>query len=172
MAYTITKSCISCDRCQTQCPTGAIAFQNGRYTIDSNLCNDCAGYYSLPQCRSVCPTNHGCIPSNSLNQVVKFNQTLAATAYWENWLSTYNALVNKLQEKTSKPKDYWQTWFARYNTLVSKARLETIAKQDYWQTWFRTYEAIDKELKGTTSNYWSNWFDNYANTCQPIINSK
>ena len=55
MPYTISNnSCAGCDKCRFQCPTGAIKIDNGEYWIDPNLCNNCKGYYSEPQCVSAC----------------------------------------------------------------------------------------------------------------------
>jgi ferredoxin/DNA-binding transcriptional regulator YiaG len=58
MPYTIpNNSCVGCDNCRPQCPTGAIKIENGEYWIDPYLCNNCEGYYPEPQCIIVCPTN-------------------------------------------------------------------------------------------------------------------
>jgi DNA-binding transcriptional regulator YiaG/Pyruvate/2-oxoacid:ferredoxin oxidoreductase delta subunit len=58
MPYTIpNNSCVGCDNCRPQCPTGAIKIENDEYWIDPALCNNCEGYYSEPQCVIVCPTN-------------------------------------------------------------------------------------------------------------------
>ena len=169
MAYTITRSCINCSRCLPECPTGAIELTNGKYSINSELCNDCAGYYSVPQCRATCPTNHGCIPSNSLNQIVQFNPTLTTKTYWENWLSNYQELVSKVKNQ-AKPKTYWENWFNTYNSLISKVQGSAKTERtDYWEEWFKTYEQMRTQLQGTASNYWEHWFDCYANTCQPIL---
>jgi len=195
VAYTITKSCINCSRCLPECPTGAIEFIDGKYSINSQICNDCAGYYSVPQCRAFCPTNHGCIPSNSLNQIVKFNPTLNTKIYWENWFKTYNAAVSKVQSQSqTQPKPYWQTWFNNYNALLSKVQSQSQTKpksywekwletynsavskvqektqtKEYWEEWFNTYEQTLTQLKGSAGSYWERRFDCYANTCQPIL---
>ncbi|HLO83714.1 MAG TPA: helix-turn-helix domain-containing protein [Nostocaceae cyanobacterium] len=58
MPYTIpNKSCVGCDNCRPQCPTGAIKIENDEYWIDPCLCNNCEGYYPEPQCVIACPTN-------------------------------------------------------------------------------------------------------------------
>jgi DNA-binding transcriptional regulator YiaG/Pyruvate/2-oxoacid:ferredoxin oxidoreductase delta subunit len=58
MPYTIpNNSCIGCDSCRPQCPTGAIKIENNEYWIDPSLCNNCEGYYPEPQCVVACPTN-------------------------------------------------------------------------------------------------------------------
>ncbi len=63
MPYTIpNNSCVGCDNCRPQCPTGAIKIENNEYWIDPSLCNNCEGYYSEPQCAVACP-NHSPIPS-------------------------------------------------------------------------------------------------------------
>lgn len=58
MPYTIpNNSCVGCDNCRPQCPTGAIKLENDKYWIDPCLCNNCEGYYPEPQCVIACPTN-------------------------------------------------------------------------------------------------------------------
>ncbi|MGH8000076.1 MAG: helix-turn-helix domain-containing protein [Brasilonema sp.] len=58
MPYTIpNNSCVGCDNCRPQCPTGAIKLENNEYWIDPCLCNNCEGYYSEPQCVVACPTH-------------------------------------------------------------------------------------------------------------------
>jgi DNA-binding transcriptional regulator YiaG len=57
MPYTIpNNSCVGCDNCRPQCPTGAIKIENNEYWIDPCLCNNCEGYYPEPQCVIACPT--------------------------------------------------------------------------------------------------------------------
>ncbi|MBD2165442.1 helix-turn-helix domain-containing protein [Calothrix membranacea FACHB-236] len=56
MPYTIpNNSCVGCDNCRPQCPTGAIKIENNEYWIDPCLCNNCEGYYPEPQCVTACP---------------------------------------------------------------------------------------------------------------------
>ncbi|MDZ8222647.1 helix-turn-helix domain-containing protein [Nostoc sp. ChiVER01] len=58
MPYTIpNNSCVGCDNCRPQCPTGAIRIEDNEYWIDPGLCNNCEGFYSEPQCVIACPTN-------------------------------------------------------------------------------------------------------------------
>lgn len=102
MAYTITQSCISCDRCRPHCPTGAIKNIDGVYFINPRLCNDCVGYYGTPQCASFCPTTSACQPSSP-----------ASDDYWESWFNHYDRLVKKL--KTRQQPRYWDTWFDTYS---------------------------------------------------------
>ncbi len=57
MPYTIpNNSCVGCDNCRPQCPTGAIRIEDNEYWVDPGLCNNCEGYYSEPQCVIACPT--------------------------------------------------------------------------------------------------------------------
>lgn len=55
MAYLITDECIMCDVCVPECPENAIQAGDPIYTIDPELCNDCA------DCAEVCPVE-SCIP--------------------------------------------------------------------------------------------------------------
>lgn len=55
MPYTIPDSCFQCGACQPQCPTGAIQQKDEQYTIVTELCNGCQGYYDEPQCVIGCP---------------------------------------------------------------------------------------------------------------------
>ncbi|WP_373528420.1 helix-turn-helix domain-containing protein [Nostoc sp.] len=58
MPYTIpNNSCVGCDNCRPQCPTGAIKIENNEYWVDPALCNNCEGYYPEPQCVIACPIN-------------------------------------------------------------------------------------------------------------------
>ncbi|MCC5635669.1 helix-turn-helix domain-containing protein [Nostoc sp. CHAB 5844] len=58
MPYTIpNNSCVGCDNCRPQCPTGAIQLEDDEYWIDPCLCNNCEGFYPEPQCVIACPTN-------------------------------------------------------------------------------------------------------------------
>lgn len=58
MPYTIpNNSCVGCDNCRPQCPTGAIKIENNEYWVDPGLCNNCEGYYPEPQCVIACPSN-------------------------------------------------------------------------------------------------------------------
>lgn len=57
MPYTIpNNSCVGCDNCRPQCPTGAIRIEDNEYWVDPGLCNNCEGFYSEPQCVIACPT--------------------------------------------------------------------------------------------------------------------
>ncbi|WP_017716689.1 4Fe-4S binding protein [Kamptonema formosum] len=112
MTYLITDSCIACGRCQFQCPTSAIRQEGQRYWIEPSLCNNCDGYYSVPQCEAVCPTNGGCVRSSS-----SFSSSSSA-GYWELWFNTYNRALARL--KSAQNTDYWEWWFNTYSQELSK----------------------------------------------------
>lgn len=103
MSYSITSQCISCSRCLPSCPTGAIQQEGNIFWIESSLCNNCVGFYSVPQCVSACPTNSGCIPD--------------LQEFWVRWFEKYNHLVSRLQqtEKTA----YWEQWFDTYSQRIA-----------------------------------------------------
>ena len=111
MTYTISSQCIACENCLPYCPTGAISKNdNGKFSIDSNLCNDCVGSYGVAQCVASCPTANGCSPS--ISSLIKSAQTNTAN-YWDNWFATYNTLKSRLRAK--KETRYWQHWFNTYS---------------------------------------------------------
>ncbi|XGV99311.1 MAG: 4Fe-4S binding protein [Leptolyngbya sp. BL-A-14] len=114
MAYVITSQCIECHRCESLCPTGAITRNEHHYQINSERCNDCLGYYAVPQCWAVCPTNGGCLPD--LENVSRSPQP--STDYWDTWFHTYHHLVSQLSAKPQS--DYWQRWFDTYSQALSK----------------------------------------------------
>lgn len=72
MALMITDECINCDVCEPECPNGAISQGEEIYVIDPNLCTECVGHFSTPQCQEVCPVD--CIPFNP--DVVETEQQL------------------------------------------------------------------------------------------------
>lgn len=114
MAYTITSQCIGCDRCFDVCPTDAIQIIDQYPQIDPERCNDCVGFYSIPYCWSVCPTNAACIPGATTT----FTQpVLRTTDYWERWFTTYNRMRSKLHQ--TKHSEYWEQWFDTYSQKVS-----------------------------------------------------
>ena len=115
MTYTITNQCIGCDRCLSACPEGAIQKTEINYWIDSSLCNNCVGHYSVAQCAAACPTNQGCIPGAS----TVFSQTTFTNSgdYWERWFDTYNHLITRLHK--AKHSAYWEQWFDVYSQKVS-----------------------------------------------------
>ena len=57
MALMITDECINCDVCEPECPNNAISQGEEIYVIDPNLCTECVGHFSKPQCQQVCPVD-------------------------------------------------------------------------------------------------------------------
>ena len=103
MTYKITSECISCNLCQSACPTGAIKVVDNSLWIDANLCTNCVGsLYTVPQCQAGCPTCNGCVKQS--------------TDYWESWFDTYNHVLAKLTNK----QDYWENWFNLYSQKFSE----------------------------------------------------
>ena len=62
MALMITDECINCDVCEPECPNNAISQGEEIYVIDPDLCTECVGHFTKPQCQQVCPVD--CIPFN------------------------------------------------------------------------------------------------------------
>ncbi|GAB4531322.1 MAG: hypothetical protein Tsb0014_14710 [Pleurocapsa sp.] len=87
MSYQITEECIQCNRCMSLCPTGAIKKDETHFWIVSEMCNNCAGHYSTPQCAAVCPTNYGCVSEQF--DLSKQQEELSSKDYWERWFNTY-----------------------------------------------------------------------------------
>jgi ferredoxin len=115
MTYAITDQCIACENCLSSCPTGAITKNNnGKFSINSNLCNDCAGSYGVPQCMAGCPTANGCAPT--LSSLIKSVKTTSDN-YWDNWFATYARLTSRL--KTKQETQGWQRWFDTYSQKVN-----------------------------------------------------
>lgn len=114
MTCTITNKCISCEGCLPQCPTGAIQKINDKLAIDPNLCNDCVGFYGVPQCMAGCPTFNGCI--STVSSLIKSAATNTSN-YWDNWFATYNSLLSRVRNK--QETQYWQHWFNTYSQKLS-----------------------------------------------------
>lgn len=55
MALIINNDCISCGVCIDECPNSAISQGEEIYVINPDLCTECVGFYSEPQCVIVCP---------------------------------------------------------------------------------------------------------------------
>jgi ferredoxin len=55
MSLIITEECINCDVCEPECPNKAISQGTEIYEINPDLCTQCVGHYSEPQCQIVCP---------------------------------------------------------------------------------------------------------------------
>jgi ferredoxin len=109
MTYTITSSCIGCDRCISQCPAQAISKEGQELWINPKLCTSCKGSYRVAQCQAVCPTNNG---------ITRLSPLSSTEDYWDSWFSTYNQLIEKLN-KSQKSK-YWEQWFNTYSQKVQK----------------------------------------------------
>ncbi len=66
MSLIITDECIACDACREECPNEAIEEGDPIYLIDSDMCTECVGSFSEPQCIEVCPVD--CIILDPDNQ--------------------------------------------------------------------------------------------------------
>ena len=55
MAYIINNECILCDVCVSECPESAIIIGDPKYSIITELCNDCGN------CAEICPVE-ACLP--------------------------------------------------------------------------------------------------------------
>ena len=130
MPYTIpNNSCVGCDNCRPQCPTGAIKIENDEYWIDPSLCNNCEGYYPEPQCVIACPTKSP-IPwqakkgrckveprdATSLDLFAngKSNPFASAMVIWE--------ACNVLAQRTSLPWQIDEQGFLCYGRQVNQGR--------------------------------------------------
>ena len=128
MTYNISNQCIACENCLPHCPTGAInKNSDGKFFIDSHLCNDCVGFYGFAQCTAACPTFNGCVPT--ISSLIKSCQT--STNYWDNWFTTYERLTFRLKAK--KETRYWQNWFNTYSRKL-ELLLHTLAQNELVST--------------------------------------
>jgi len=57
MALMIVDECISCGLCVEECPNNAISEGDPIYVINPDMCTECVGFYSEPQCVKVCPVD-------------------------------------------------------------------------------------------------------------------
>ncbi len=130
MPYTIpNSSCIECDKCRPQCPVGAIKLVNDEYWIDPCLCNNCEGFYSEPQCLTVCPTKSPIplqvkrgrckiepreITSSNLFVNGKNNPFASAIAIWE--------ASNVLAQRTSLPWELDEDGYICYRRQVNQGK--------------------------------------------------
>ena len=57
MAYKTTDDCISCARCEPECPNQAITEGESIFVIDSDKCTECVGEHESPHCVDVCPVD-------------------------------------------------------------------------------------------------------------------
>jgi ferredoxin len=74
MALFITDECINCDVCEPECPNTAIYQGEEIYEINPELCTECVGHFSEPQCVEVCPVD--CIPEDPDNVETQAELTL------------------------------------------------------------------------------------------------
>ena len=130
MTYSITNSCIGCQRCLSACPTGAIATDGTAFWIDIDRCNQCRtsaqGTRNVPQCWAICPTNDACVPLTAGATAVSLtSRSEASTDYWESWFARYVRTVAHLQN--SKRPPYWQHWFDAYSQALQN--LQTHSSQ-------------------------------------------
>ncbi len=56
MAYVISDDCIACGTCIDECPSGAIAAGDEKYSISADLCVECG------TCADVCPNEAISLP--------------------------------------------------------------------------------------------------------------
>lgn len=64
MSYMITAECINCSACEMECPVRAISSGSSQYLIDSSVCIECEGYYSVARCKWACPVD-ACVPERA-----------------------------------------------------------------------------------------------------------
>ncbi len=57
MSLIINDECINCDVCEPECPNGAISQGDEIYVINPDLCTECVGHFTVPQCVEVCPVD-------------------------------------------------------------------------------------------------------------------
>jgi len=115
MTHIITSQCINCHRCDSICPTGAITQNDSQHQINPERCNDCVGYYAVPQCWAACPTNAGCIANLAS---LRSPAAQSTSPYWDTWFETYDRLVARLT--TTAQPDYWHRWFDRYTQALTQ----------------------------------------------------
>ena len=53
MSLLINDECINCDVCEPECPNGAISQGDEIYVINPDLCTECVGHFTVPQCVEV-----------------------------------------------------------------------------------------------------------------------
>ncbi|MEL6552052.1 MAG: 4Fe-4S binding protein [Cyanobacteria bacterium J06621_11] len=127
MTYAITEKCISCQRCIPNCPTNAIEPDGATFRINAELCNNCKGFHSVPQCWAACPADEGCVSlSNRTSSFTLGNALETTTDYWKAWQAAYSQRVSQLEN--SPQADYWHSWFDSYSHTLQK--LQTQAKED------------------------------------------
>ncbi len=60
MAMLIQEDCISCGKCEPDCPNQAIHPGDSCYVIETSRCTECVGASTEPTCVGLCPVD-GCI---------------------------------------------------------------------------------------------------------------
>lgn len=126
MTYAITESCISCQRCIPNCPTNAIERDGATFRINADLCNNCKGFHSVPQCWAVCPTDKGCISLSAGSSAFTLGNALEKTTdYWKAWAAAYSQRVSRL--KHAPEADYWHDWFDAYSQSLQKMQAQSEA---------------------------------------------
>ncbi|NJM97255.1 MAG: 4Fe-4S binding protein [Phormidesmis sp. RL_2_1] len=124
MTYAITDKCISCQRCLPACPTNAIEPDGDSFQINADLCNNCRGFYSVPQCWSACPTSGGCVSLAAGSSSFTLGNVLeTSTDYWKAWRANYNHRVSRL--KSSPQSAYWQNWFDTYSKNLQQLQAQS-----------------------------------------------
>jgi ferredoxin len=119
MPYSITQSCIGCQRCLSACPTQAIQTNGVAFWIAIDRCNQCQGSHGVPQCWATCPTNEGCVPLTAGVAAVPLSSISERSGdYWESWFATYTRMVARLQNV--EDSSYWHTWFDGYSQVLSR----------------------------------------------------
>ncbi|EDX85202.1 4Fe-4S binding domain protein [Synechococcus sp. PCC 7335] len=123
MTYAITDKCISCQRCIPTCPTNAIERNGATFKINADLCNNCKGFYSVPQCWAVCPTEGGCVSLSGRSSAFTLGSAIETTAdYWKAWQAAYKQRVSRL--KQSPQSEYWNDWFDSYSQSLEKLQAQ------------------------------------------------
>ena len=81
MPLRITDGCINCDACVPVCPSHGISKGDSVYVIDQDACSECVGFFSEPQCASVCPMDSCVINVNDvMTEEALFARALAVHA--------------------------------------------------------------------------------------------
>ncbi|MFH0941999.1 MAG: YfhL family 4Fe-4S dicluster ferredoxin [Chloroflexota bacterium] len=57
MAYSITRECVNCGACETECPNQAVSQGAEVFVINPEKCTECLGFYDSARCARVCPVN-------------------------------------------------------------------------------------------------------------------
>lgn len=60
MAMVILEDCISCGKCEPDCPNQAIHPGDSHHEVEPDRCTECVGASTEPTCVGLCPVD-GCI---------------------------------------------------------------------------------------------------------------